>query len=97
MMKKSLRITVKSIKGKCPIYQEGQRFFIHKGYTLDSKNQKLCMHALSSLMPFYSILSLPSIKPQSIGLGSSNKAYIQCSDPYDLTNGGTVLFEIERI
>jgi len=55
------------------------------------------MHALSSLMPFYSTLSLPEIKPEDLGLGSSTKAYIQCPDPCNITNGGTVLFEIEKV
>lgn len=96
-MKKSLRITIKSIKGNCPVYHAGQQFFIHQGYILDSNNKPLCMHALASLMPFYSTLSLPEIKPESIGIGSSTKAYIQCPDPCDLTNGGTVLFEIEKV
>jgi len=96
-MKKDLKIKIKSIKGICPVYKQNTVFFIRQGYILDSKNQNLCMHALSSLMPFYSILSLASIKPKSIGLGSSTKAYVQCPDPCDLTNGGTVLFEIERI
>jgi len=96
-VKKSLRITIKSIKGNCPVFQAGQQFFIHQGYILDSNYQQLCMHALSSLMPFYSTLSLLEIKPEDIGLGSSTKAYIQCPDPCDLTNGGTVLFEIEKV
>jgi len=95
-MRKTLCITVKLIKGICPVYKEGQKFFISQGYILDSNNEKICMHSLSSLMPFYSILSLHEINPESIGLGKNNYAYIQCPDPCEFTNGGTVLFEIKK-
>jgi len=56
-MKKDLSITVKDIKGTCPVFAKSDTFYIHGGYKLDSNNKYLCMHALSSLMPFYSSLS----------------------------------------
>jgi len=96
-MKIDMKIKVKSIKGTCPIFKPNTTFFIRQGYILDTAGQNICMHALSSMMPFYSALSLENITPSILGLGSSTKAYIQCPDPCDLTNGGTVLFEIERI
>jgi uncharacterized repeat protein (TIGR04076 family) len=96
-MRKDLEISVKEIKGTCPVYKKSDSFFIRKGYILESKNQNICMHALSSLMPFYGSLSLESITPSHLGLGEEEKAYIQCPDPCQYTKGGTVLFEIRKI
>lgn len=96
-MRKDLQIKVKSIKGTCPIYRPNTVFFIRQGYILDAAGQNICMHALSSLTPFYNTLSLENIIPSHLGLGKSNKAYIQCPDPCNLTGGGTVLFEIEKV
>ena len=95
--KKDLKIKVKSIKGNCPVYKKNTTFFIRKGYLLETDNQNICMHALASLMPFYSALSFENISPADLGLGSSTQAYIQCPDPCTYTKGGTVLFKIERI
>ncbi len=93
--KKDLKITVKEIKGICPIYSIGSSFKIEEGFILKT-NIPLCMHGLTSVMPYYVALSR-GIKPDDLGLGKDNKAYIQCLDPCEYTGGGTVIFEIEII
>ena len=91
---KSLKITVHDIKGVCPIYRAGDHFWIREGYKLDRAGL-VCMHGLSSIMPYYVALSR-GILPEDIGLGSTHDAaYVQCLDPCDLTGGGTVVFKIE--
>lgn len=91
-----LKVRVKEIKGKCPIYKEGDFFTISEGYKLNLCNQcPICMHSLASIMPYYVALSR-GISPKSLGLGDEKKAYIQCLDPCDYTGGGTAVFEIQR-
>lgn len=92
-MAKILKIKVIDIKGNCPVYKAGQVFYIKEGYILETSNT-LCMHSLSSMMPYYVALSR-GISPKDLGLGDKNKAYLQCLDPVERTGGGTVTFEIE--
>ncbi len=39
------------------------------------------------------------VRAKDLGLakGDSHEAYVQCLDPCDLTEGGTVCFEISRV
>ena len=92
MVKKNLIIKVKEIKGKCPVFRVGDTFFIRNGYIL-KLDKPVCMHSLASVMPYYVALSR-GIKPEFLGLGKANKAYVQCLDTCDYTGGGTVIFEI---
>jgi len=91
---KSLKITVHDIKGVCPIYRIGDTFWIKDGYKLERAGV-LCMHSLSSIMPYYVALS-QGIPAQEIGLGS-DAAYVQCLDPCEFTGGGSVVFKIEPV
>jgi len=93
--RKNLKISIKEIKGTCPVYKEGDTFSIEEGFILKT-NIPLCMHGLASIMPYYVALSR-NIKPEDIGLGKGSKAYTQCLDPCEYTGGGTVIFEIEMI
>ena len=91
-----LSVTVKEIKGRCPVYRVGDRFRLESGYQLVS-DIPLCMHALSAIMPFYNALRVAG--PELWGLsGKENKesAYFQCPDALPYTDGGTVFFEITR-
>ena len=57
----------------------------------------LCMHSISSLLPYYNALRV--CPPDNLGIGGINeksKGYIQCSDPSSYTGGGTAIFEIIR-
>lgn len=89
----TLLIKVKEIKGRCPVYKVGDSFLIKDGYKLVSKIP-LCMHSLASIMPYYVALSRGT-KPEELGLGEEEKAYVQCLDPVKYTGGGTVTLEIQ--
>ncbi len=88
-----LHIMVVDIRGNCPIYKVGDEFTIEHGFVLHSKIP-LCMHSLSSLVPYYIPLSR-GIQPKDLGLGDT-EAYIQCLDPCKYTGGGTVVFKITK-
>jgi uncharacterized repeat protein (TIGR04076 family) len=91
-----LIITVKEIKGTCPVYRLGDSIVIRAGYILDTTNSSpVCMHSLASLMPYYIALS-KGIRPEDLGISGAteDRAYVQCLDPCEITGGGTVIFEI---
>jgi uncharacterized repeat protein (TIGR04076 family) len=92
----NLIIKVKEVKGNCPVYRQNDSFILKDGYKLVSKIP-LCMHSLSSIMPFYNALRISG--PDSIGIaGKKDKklAYLQCPDVCSYTNGGTAVFEISK-
>ena len=91
-MKRNLVVRVKEIKGNCPVFKVGDKFFIEDGYILKLE-KPICMHSLTSIMPYYIALSR-GVKPKDLGIGKNNKAYVQCLDPCEYTGGGTVIFEI---
>jgi uncharacterized repeat protein (TIGR04076 family) len=91
-MKKNLVVRVKEIKGNCPVFKVGDKFLIENGYILKLE-KPICMHSLTSIMPYYIALSR-GVKPEDLGIGKNNKAYVQCLDPCEYTGGGTVIFEV---
>jgi uncharacterized repeat protein (TIGR04076 family) len=92
-----LIITVKEIKGNCPVYQVGDKIVLDEGYRLNLKEtDNMCMHSLASMMPYYVAL-YRGIDPRDLGLSrDGKKAHVQCLDPCEYTGGGTVIFEIEK-
>ncbi len=92
-----LCITVKEIKGKCPVHKLGDKIMI-KGPEIDLKQtDSICTHALASLLHY--IVALRSgADPIELGLSKEkDKAYVQCVDPGEpYTEGGTVIFEIKK-
>ena len=92
-----LIIRVKEINGNCPVYRVGDSIVLDEGYRMNLKEtNNVCMHSLSSIMPYYIALSR-GIQPKELGLSrDGKKAYIQCLDPCEHTGGGTVIFEIEK-
>lgn len=92
-----LVITVKEIRGNCPVYRAGDKIVLDDGYRVNMKEtDKICMHSLSSIMPYYNAL-FNDVDPVRLGLvKEGKKAYLQCLDPCDYTGGGTVIFEITR-
>ncbi|MBN2289283.1 MAG: TIGR04076 family protein [Candidatus Glassbacteria bacterium] len=89
-----LVIRVVEVKGKCPVYQAGDTFFLRDGYRLES-DKPLCMHSLASLLPHYNALRIsPPSKWGLAGRNNPQKAYVQCLDPMEHTGGGTAVFEI---
>ncbi len=94
-----LIITVVDIKGKCPVYQIGDRITLNEGYILDPEHTDVvCMHSLASILPYYVALS-KGVEARALGLsrGESEEAYVQCLDPCEITGGGTVQLEISRL
>ena len=93
-----LLINVKEIKGNCLVYSLGDRIVLDEGYRFNLKEtDNVCMHSLSSIMPYH-IALYNGVDPRKLGLSrDGKKAYVQCLDPCDYTNGGTVIFEIEMI
>ena len=98
-MGKDIKITVTKITGFCPVYNAGDSFYLKNGYILEpSRSCRVCMHGLASIMPYYVALS-HGVAPHSIGLNKNNEnhAFVQCLDPCDHTDGGTVIFKVEII
>ena len=91
-----LIVRVKEIRGRCPVYDEGDTFRLLDGYRLQT-SKPVCMHSLASLMPHYNALRISDPADWGIsGLNDPGKAYIQCLDPVAHTGGGTAVFEITR-
>lgn len=89
-------VKIVEIRGHCPTYRVGDSFTLKAGYQLVSEGP-VCMHGLAALMPFYNALCVSD--PAQWGLDGKkdkSKAYLQCPDPFDCTDGGTVIFEIAR-
>lgn len=92
-----LQIRVREVKGSCPVYRVGDTFRLEEGYRLVTEIP-LCMHALTSLLPYYNVLQVS--EPARWGLAGredETRAYIQCLDPHCYTDGGTVIFEISKV
>ncbi len=89
-----LEVTVKEIRGKCPVFRIGDRIVIEGPRVKLDETDAICTHAFASLLP-YIVALRKGIKPSELGLGRGEKAYIQCLDPGPpYTDGGTVIFEI---
>ena len=97
-----LIITVENIEGHCPVHEIGDRIVLDDGYRFNlEETTACCMHSLGAILPFYCALA-KGVSPQSVGLAhkddpEGNKAWVQCPDPCQPTDGGTVLFSIERV
>ena len=96
-----LVITVEEVKGRCPVYEVGDRIVLDNGFQFNlEETTACCMHGLGPIMPFYCALA-KGIEPEMMGLAGkddrgSGKAYIHCPDPCERTGGGTVLFSVKR-
>ena len=93
-----LVITVKEIRGKCPVFKVGDKIVIDSPKIVVDKTDNICIHAFGCM--------LSMIVPLSHGIGfkklgltkrEDEKGYVQCLDPgKPYTDGGTVLFEIKQ-
>ena len=92
-----LVITVKAVKGHCPVYRVGDHMVLREGYQLVLEPGKaVCMHSLASVMPYYNALSR-GVDPTDLGLADAEgRACVQCLDPCEETGGGTVILRFER-
>lgn len=93
-----LVITVKEIRGRCPVFEVGDKFVIEGAKVVQEKNGFLCIHALGSMLSVVIPLSRGvSIKELGLAKEEGNVGHIQCPDPgAPYTLGGTVIFEIRR-
>ncbi|RLB42483.1 MAG: TIGR04076 family protein [Deltaproteobacteria bacterium] len=92
-----LVITVKEIRGTCPVYRVGDKIVLEQGYKFNLKEtDNVCMHSLASILPYH-IALYRGVDPRDIGLSKDPEvAYVQCLDPCEYTGGGTVVFEIRK-
>lgn len=91
-----ITVTVKEIKGSCPIHSEGDSYLVEEdGQSLRIlKGEKLCIYALSSMLPFFSALSKELEKENWM---ASESHVLQCPDPGPERGGAaTVYFEVRR-
>ncbi len=95
-----LEIQVHEIRGKCPVYREGDRIVIDDPEIDLERTDALCTHALSTILHYTTILER-NWCPLELGLtveGDEESAYMQCVDPgRPYTHGGTVIFRCRRI
>lgn len=96
-----LVISVKEIRGNCPVYKVGDRIVVESPKIIVEKTDSICVHAFGCMLSMIVPLSRGiSFKTLGLTTEEGEKGYIQCLDPgKPYTNGGTVLFEIrwERI
>ena len=94
-----LEIKVREIRGKCPVYEVGDRIVIDDPSILLDRTDALCTHALSTLLHYVTMLEHDWC-PVALGLTTPedpDHAYMQCVDPGEpYTHGGTVIFECRR-
>lgn len=93
-----LLITVRAIRGDCPVYKVGDRILLREGYRVDLRGtDAICLHSLASVMPYYNAL-VRGVAPQDLGLADrEGRACVQCLDPCEETGGGTVTLRLERM
>jgi len=95
-----LEIEVYEIKGRCAVHKVGEKIVIDGPNLLLERTDKVCIHALSSLLHYVVALN-HGVSPVDLGLtkpGDEEHAYIACVDPGEpYTHGGRVIFRCRRI
>jgi len=93
-----LVITVKEIRGKCPVHKVGDRIVVEAPEIITAETNALCVHALGSMLSLLVPLAHGiSFKDLGLAVKEGNVGYVQCLDPgRPYTLGGTVIFEIKR-
>jgi len=93
-----LIVTVKKVRGKCPVFKVGDKITIEVPKIVPEKTDAMCVHALGSMLSMIVALSHGiSFKELGLAVEDGDVGYVQCLDPGPpYTLGGTVLFEIRR-
>lgn len=93
-----LVITVKKIRGNCPVFRVGDRIVVESPKVAVAKTSNICIHAFGCMLSMIVPLSRGiSFKQLGLTTEEGEKGYVQCLDPgKPYTDGGTVLFEIKR-
>jgi len=94
----SLVVTVKEIRGKCPVHKVGDKIVVEAPEIVIPQTDALCAHALGSVLSIIIPLARGvSFKDLGLAHKDGNVGYAQCLDPGEpYTPGGTVIFEIRR-
>jgi len=90
-------ITVKEVRGICPIYKQGDKIFAKDFYVVADKSANICIHAFIAMGTLLSAF-IHGSSAIDLGIGKEeNLGYLQCPDPGPpYTEGGTVIFEVKR-
>ncbi len=98
MAKYRLIITVREIRGNCPVFKEGDKFVIETPKLILEKSNAVCLHALSCISDFLIPLCWgESMKELGLSKEEGDVGYFRCLDPGPpYTEGASVLFEIRR-
>jgi len=93
-----LIISVKEIRGNCPVFSVGDRIIVEAPKVVVEKTDSICVHVFGCMLSMIVALSRGiSFKQLGLATEEGGKGYFQCLDPgKPYTNGGTVLFEIRR-
>ena len=93
-----LVISVKEIRGNCPVFNVGDKIVVESPKIVVEKTDNMCVHTFGSMLSMIVPLSRGiSFKELGLAKEEGEKGYFQCLDPgKPYTNGGTVLFEIRR-
>jgi len=93
-----LELTVKEVRGHCPVHKVGDRIVVELPQIVVGKTDALCIHALGSMLSELAPLARgASFKDLGLAVQEGNVGYVQCLDPGPpYTLGGTVIFEIKR-
>lgn len=93
-----LILTVKEIRGKCPVHKLGDVLVVESPEIVAAKTNALCLHAFGSFMSILVPLARGvSFRDLGLAFKEGNVGYVQCLDPGPpYTPGGTVIFEIRR-
>ena len=93
-----LIITVKEIRGKCPVFRVGDKIVVQEPNVVLEKTDALCIHALGSMLSMIVALSRGvSFKELGLAKQEGEVGYVQCLDPGPpYTLGGTVIFQVRR-
>ncbi|MBC7130848.1 TIGR04076 family protein, partial [Candidatus Bathyarchaeota archaeon] len=93
-----LIITAEKIKGRCPVFNVGDKIIVESPRIIAEETDNLCIHMLGCILSMLVPLSR-GISFKSLGLSKEEgeEGYFQCLDPGEpYTQGGTVLFKIRR-
>ena len=93
-----LVISVKEIRGNCPVFKVGDKIVVESPKIVVEKTDGICVHAFGCILSMIVPLSRGiSFKKLGLATEECEKGYFQCLDPgKPYTDGGTVLFEIRR-
>ena len=93
-----LVVTVKDIRGRCPVFRVGDKIVVEEPEIALEKTDALCVHAFGSMLSMIIPLSRGiSFKELGLSKEEGDIGYVQCLDPGPpYTPGGTVVFEVKR-